>query len=62
MRWLARSTPLPSASFSSANRPASIRLASSTSCPALSSGTFAEPKMRIVVHGAKVHGFLNVND
>jgi len=28
----------------------------------LSSGTFAEPKMRIVVHGAKVHGFLNVND
>ena len=29
----------PSASFSSANRPASIRLASSTSCSALSSGT-----------------------
>ena len=28
-----------SASFSSANRPASIRLASSTSCSALSSGT-----------------------
>jgi hypothetical protein len=31
--------PLPAASFSWANSPASIRLASSTSCPALSSGT-----------------------
>ena len=39
MRASARSAPPPSASFSSANRPASIRLASSTSCSALSSGT-----------------------
>ena len=37
--WPARSTPPPSASLSSANSPASIRLASSTSCPAVSSGT-----------------------
>ena len=39
VRASARRFRLPSASFSSANRPASIRLASSTSCPAVSSGT-----------------------
>jgi hypothetical protein len=39
MRSLLPSEPTASASFSSANSPASIRLASSTSCSALSSGT-----------------------